>query len=234
MLTGVSIFVALAGLWFGLMQYRLAQRWKRMEYAASIIDQINTDEDLKLALTFLDWRERDIVIPGRFGPTEEFFSFRHSHARMAEAFKLENREISADTGMVDLKAEYLKTEYIIYVEIFDRFFDYLEQVNQCMNMGLIKRDDLERLNYWADRIFRMRYDSKPIFKDYLQYFGYDGVLSFVTSEHSTKPYEALKESIQIQRKIGASDTHLIKPVGDGRERSGRQRPGMKRSKFIPT
>lgn len=179
-LTSTSVFIALAGLWFGLWQYRAAQGWKRMEYVASVLDKINTDEDLRLALTFLDWREREILIPSRFAPTKERFSFRHTHALMSEAFKLKNREISKETGMIDLNSEYLKTEYIIYVEIFDRFFDYLEQVNQCVNMGLIKRDDVERLNYWADRIYRMKYRSEPVFRDYLEYFGYHGVLSFVT------------------------------------------------------
>lgn len=156
-----------------------------MEYAASIIDKINTDEDLRLALTFLDWREREILIPPRFVPTKECLSFRHTHALMAEAFKLENREVLEETGMLDLKIQYLKTEYFVYVDVFDRFFDYLEQINQCMNMGIIKRQDVERLNYWADRIYKMKFDSKPIFKDYLHYFGYDGVLSFVTSEYLT-------------------------------------------------
>lgn len=174
--------VSAIALVFAVIQYKAAQKWKRLEYAATVLSKINTDEDLILAVTFLDWRQRDICIPKRFlGNPEEDTFFKHTHLRMAEAFDLQNREKLNEHGDIDLKNDYSNTINFVYVETFDKFFSYLEQINSFINMGLIKIEDVSVLNYLANRIYSIKANGKPVFRDYLEHYRYDGVLNLINN-----------------------------------------------------
>lgn len=177
---GISIILGLGALWFGLFQYRAANTWKRIEYTASVLDKINSDPDLRLAITFLDWREREISIPSRFTPTDPQKSFTHTHAKLAQAFDLDSREKLEETGQLDLKKEFLTPEFIMYVEIFDRFFDYMVQLDQFIKNGLVAREDVQIINYWAKRVNDLKFNGKPIFENYLEYYNYKSVIDLAS------------------------------------------------------
>lgn len=54
----IELFVALAaiaGFFFGLYQYRKAQKWKRLEFAAGQLQRLTTEPDLVLAMMFLEY-----------------------------------------------------------------------------------------------------------------------------------------------------------------------------------
>lgn len=176
----VTAMVGVAGLWFGLLQYRSAQTWKRLEFAASVLNKINSDPDLRLAITFLDWRQRDFVLPERYlSLASKMRTFRHDHKQMAEAFDLRNREFLTETGDLDLKLSELTLERILYVDVFDRLFEYLEQVHAFINMGLIKLEDVVLVNYWANRVYEIQVSDRYIFREYLAHYKYKGVLALV-------------------------------------------------------
>lgn len=165
---------------FGVFQYTAAQKWKRLEYVASVLSKINIDEDLMLAVTFLDWRKRDIFIPQRFlANHDEEKWFQHTHLRMAEAFDLNNREPIIEHGNVDLKIDHLNIVNIVYVETFDKFFLYLGQINDFIKMGLIKFDDVTDLNYLLNRINSLKVNGKYVFRDYLRHYEFNGVLDLI-------------------------------------------------------
>lgn len=171
-----TAFAALAGLWFGLWQYREAQRWKKLEFAASVLDRLHADPGLRLAITLLDWRLRDIPIPDRYidaGGAKKYFC--HSHQLMSSAFDLNNRERLAETDDLDLKLSELTLERMVYVDTFDHFFQYLEQVNVFVDMGLVRSKDVFALSYWANRVCQMRIGDRLAFCDYLTHYEYDGV-----------------------------------------------------------
>jgi hypothetical protein len=134
-----------------------------------------------LAVNFLDWRQRDVRIPERFlaNPREEEKYFQHTHSRMAEAFDLNNREQLTEHGDIDLKIEHLNIQNIVYVEVFDKFFSYLEQTNAFINMGLIKIQDVTLLNYLANRVYSLKVNGKPVFRGYIEHYKYSGVLDLI-------------------------------------------------------
>jgi len=173
----IPLVLGLAGLWFGLWQYRAAQTWKRLEFAAGIIEKTNSDPDLRLAITFLDWRQRDAPIPDRFvGVEGKREILRHTHAAMASAFDLQNRERVPETDDLDLKVSELTLDRIVYVDVFDRLFQYLEQVDSFVDIGLVRSKDVLPLSYWADRVCRMSIGGRKVFQDYLAHYQYSGVL----------------------------------------------------------
>lgn len=187
--------VTAIGLIIGLYQYGKAQKWKRMEYAASLLNELNTNGEFKLAIKFLDWRIRDFSIPELYqevANNQKFFGstykvidkdqkfFNHSHEAMARVFDLNNREILEETGDLDLKLSEITLESMIYIDVFDRFFEYFQRINSLINMGLIKRRDIILLNYWADRIWKLKVNQKYVFRKYLEYYKLDGVFKMTT------------------------------------------------------
>lgn len=174
----VASGIALCGLIFGLWQYRNAQNWKRMEYAAGLVSKLNSDPDLRLAITLLDWRYGDFGVPERFLPLavdHERKSFHHTHQALAQAFDLRRRERLSETGDLDLKAENINLENIIYVDVFDRLFEYLSMINSFVQLGLINIEDIELLDYWVRRVSEFTVDGRKIFLEYLKHYEYDGV-----------------------------------------------------------
>lgn len=166
------------GLIVGLIQYRRAQVWKRMEFAASLVRRVASDNELTLAITFLDWRHRHFAVPDKYKPVAGgHLQFCHSHEAMARVFSMSSREILPETGMLDLKQEEITLESMIYIDIFDRFFEYLEEVYSFIEMGLVNNTDVKILSYWANRIVNLKYMQTHIFVEYLIYYKLNGVLA---------------------------------------------------------
>ena len=165
------------GLIIGLVQYRRAQVWKRMEFAASLVRRVASDNELTLAITFLDWRHRHFAVPDKYKPVATgHLQFCHSHETMARVFSMSSREKLPETGMLDLKQEEITLESMIYIDVFDRFFEYLEEVNSFIEMGLVNKTDVKLLSYWANRIVNLKYMQTHIFVEYLKYYKLNGVL----------------------------------------------------------
>jgi hypothetical protein len=181
--------ITLCGLGCGLFQYWRAQRWKRMEFAASLLNKIDTDPDLRLAIIFLDWRERDVVIPEKFlYLTSEKRIFHHTFKSMAEAFDLANREINPETEALELRSDKMCFEYSVYVETMDRFFEYLAHINAFIEQGLIEASDVSLLHYWLVRIKDLKVNGQPVFAGYLDYY-------FKSLDRFTKRITASKSAI---------------------------------------
>lgn len=174
--------VTAIGLIIGLSHYRHAQAWKRMEFAASLVRRAASDNELTLAITFLDWRHRHFVVPDKYKPVAAGrLQFCHSHSAMARVFSMSSREKLPETGMFDLKPEEITLESMIYIDVFDRFFEYLEEVNSFIEMGLINKTDVKLLSYWANRIVNLKYMQTHIFVKYLEYYELNGVLELSTT-----------------------------------------------------
>lgn len=184
-ISAITALVGLGGLWFGLTQYRASVIWKRLEFAANLIDKVRTDPDFQLVISFLDWHKRDFIIPAGYlnlSKNDEFF--QHSYQEMFVAFDLNNREqIDADDNL-DLKPEFLKFQYILYVSLFDKFFEYIEQVSTFVDFKLVDMQDVKPLAYLANRVYSMKYNNVPIFKAYLEHNKYNGVLRFAMTANN--------------------------------------------------
>jgi hypothetical protein len=178
----MSGVVAVIGLFIGLFQYQKAQIWKRKEFAASLIARIAKEDDLKLAITLLDWKARVLPIPSKYLEVSQGEKiFMHSHLSLASAFDLNNREYLPETNDIELKQNDITLLNIIYIDTFDRFFEFLEEVYAYVSIGIIRIEDISLLIYWADRIATLQFEGKQVFVEYLIHYHLHGVLKLSTS-----------------------------------------------------
>ena len=124
----------------GLWQYHKAQAWKRVEFASSVLDKLRDDAGLRLALFFLDWHDREVNLPEEYsGYTTDKKPFLHSLDRLAVAYSMESRQIILETSDYELRPEFRKSEYLLYIDVLDRLFEYLSQVQEYIEMKLLRR-----------------------------------------------------------------------------------------------
>jgi hypothetical protein len=153
----VELFVALAGIagfFFGLFQYRAAQKWKRLEYAANQLQRLTSDPDLVLAITFLEYSKMNVPLPEKYWELAGSKVFPHSQEKLSKMM---------DAGHFENSPEYL-----IYREAFMRLFEYFQQIYQFIDMGLIDAKDVKGLRWVLDNVAcPQRIDDKTLFKRHL-------------------------------------------------------------------
>ena len=147
--------VAIGSFLFGVIQYRQAQRWKRLEYAANQLRRIQLEPELALATTLLDSSKRDVALPEKYRDYTGKPIFNH------------NCQVLYNT----MATQYGNTpEYLIYNEVFEHLFEYLVQIYAFIEMKLIKPSDVKSLRWiledlakppWAtdNRVFIARISS---------------------------------------------------------------------------
>jgi hypothetical protein len=176
--------VTAIGVAFASWQFRINQSWKRMEYAATLVRRANEDETLALAILCLDWRSRLLPIPERYKNLADEINIKHikhSYAKMAGAFSIDNRQTIPETNQLELTKTTDELIDVLYVDILEYLFQYLEEVNKFVETGLIRRRDVLILTYWADRIINLKNDGEYVFRDYLVHYKIRGV--FGISSH---------------------------------------------------
>ena len=173
----VAFIIGYATFIFYLWQYMADRKWKRKQFAAEVMNKIKDDDEFRLAVAFIDWRECEILIPDRYITSDEQKkSFKHTYALMASAFDMNLREKLPGTDSFDLKPEEYTIERMIYVDVFERFFQYLEDISSFIKIGLVKWEDIITICYWAEKLYNYKFNDKPIFLDYLISYGYEGII----------------------------------------------------------
>jgi hypothetical protein len=153
---------------FGLFQYTKAQRWKRAEFAAKEIDKLTTDPLLSMACTLLDWTGRTLAVPESYKYKAEEDTFVHSWDILEKAM--------VPGRYPDDGREGFDWQEVLYRDIFDHFFTYLDLLNHYVDIKLISIDDISILKYWLQQVARPEIaDKKPIFQRFIREFGYEGV-----------------------------------------------------------
>lgn len=169
LISAVSAIAAALGLMLNAFAARRTEHWVRLRYASDVVDKLFDDKILRLAVLFIDWRKREIQLPEGLEKYGNNGLFSHDWDLMAEAMRPANRE-KGKWGIDDLKAEYLKPEYTLYVEVFDEFWGYLDQVSLFVRDGLIKPQHLVPLVYLLERL-----KASKIFNSYLSDYEVDSV-----------------------------------------------------------
>jgi len=169
-LKAIAAASALAGLFLGLAQYYRAQRWKMAEFAAKELEKLNNDPLLSLACTLLDWEGRTFGVPETYRYKSENSSFIHTWKILEKAMV---PSITPDDGQ-----DGFTEQEVMYRDIFDHLFTYLELMNHYVEIKLIRSDDISILKYWFQQIAGSELaHGKPIFQKFLQKFEYIGVNS---------------------------------------------------------
>lgn len=136
----VGIAVAAFVFRLGILQHRSAQRWKRNEFAASILKELNTDEDLVACCNVLDYRKRCIVLSHKKTKDDKPTILEHDRAKLPAAMAVS----APPDGFI--------AEQIAYRDLFDRMCSYLSQVAHACSQELIEPGDVRPLRYWLERM----------------------------------------------------------------------------------
>jgi hypothetical protein len=179
-LTGLA---TLAGLSFGLYQYWNGQRLQRAKFAAELVDKLYNDGELRAAWSFIDWQDGEVALPPKYSETgSEPLRFAHNFARLRDAMSMRNRSVQSN-GYTELRSQYRKrgsSGYIEYVEIFDRFFAFVDGVYGYYLSNSIELKHISHILYLLERLDQMELDQAKIFEEYLVYYDYDNVIYMIT------------------------------------------------------
>jgi len=166
-LKDLASLAGLVGLFIGLCQYVRAQRWKQAEFAAKELDKLTTDPLLSLACTLLDWSGRSFEVPSSYHYKLEDSRFEHNWGSL-------KRSMSAKIAPDDSGG--FNSQEVLYRDIFDHLFTYLDRLNHYVEIKLINAEDLRVLRYYLQEVVSPRLaDHQPIFNDFIEEFGYEGV-----------------------------------------------------------
>ena len=124
--------VGIVGFLFGVFQYRQAQQWKRLEFAASQLERLQSDPDLALASTFLDTSERGVPLPEKYWDFVGAHIFNHNCQTMYRAMAITYENTP---------------EFFIYADVYSRLFGYLAQISAFIDMKLITVSDVKTLRW---------------------------------------------------------------------------------------
>lgn len=143
----VLALAAIVGGYFAFREFSNAQKWKRVEVAAQYVEKLWTDHKIQACCIFLDWSERRMKVPEDYEGLMEGAYFTHSTAALRAAMN----SVIEDGKTVDASVSFSWQE-VMYRDYFDRFFEYLVQCNDALDLGLIEERDFAPLVYWLERL----------------------------------------------------------------------------------
>lgn len=166
-ITMAASFIALLGFFLGLRQYKINQKWKKSEFAANLLNRLLDDEYLNLCCAILDWANRKFPVPEKYQNILRSKSFLHRGDLLAAAMIPENEKVG------------FTTIEVLYRDLFDHFFAYMELINHFIKIKLISINDVWQLRYWVEQIAKPRFAGEPVFDKFLKYYGYSGVIELI-------------------------------------------------------
>jgi hypothetical protein len=126
------LIAAIAGFLFGVYQYQQAQKWKRLEFAATQLQRMYEDPELVLASMFNNYSARKVPLPEKYWYYYEGKVFDHDCRKM---YRLMSSRYEAEL------------DFFIYNDAFEKLFEYLEQIYAFIEIKLIKIEDIRSLDW---------------------------------------------------------------------------------------
>ena len=159
----LGISVAICALAVAVYEYSEAQKWKRSEFASRQVEKLGGDETISLAARALEWKNREFPLPNKYTEMYSGKVFKHDYEILNGALIPETKKVN------------FSKEEVVYQDIYDYYFDYLERVNHYIEIGLFSTKDVETLCYWVRLIDRPKPYYKGSFESYLKEYEFDGV-----------------------------------------------------------
>ncbi len=164
--TGLSMFggmIAVAGFWLGFFQYIRTRRWERTRAATAQLRQLHEDPWLSLACLMLDWSDRSVLVPADFQEILGRKTMMHTTMTLKEGLTPHNLETQ------------FNPEHVLYRDVFDRFYTYLEEVEHAIHRKLYSVEDVRPLRYWLEALFTHRFHDSTVFLNFAKAYNYDRV-----------------------------------------------------------
>ena len=168
--TIISLLVGVLGLLFGIYQYVISKRWKRMEYLDALMKRFREEPLLKSAGMLLDWETRPILIGDR---TVDYNVTMLAHALIDHrTFKDPFKE-----GFTDDEAAIR--------DAFDALFDFCVSIQYAIELGMVKNKDVfsSPIAYYLSKVIEKDKMSGGAVLTYINAYG------FVSAAKLLKDYE---------------------------------------------
>jgi hypothetical protein len=134
---GTLVFGAIGGA-FVLWRWMIDQKWRRVQYAETLVKDFTSKENTKRAFEFLDSYRQIDVLPAEYGGKSKAYA---DEGMLIASLKT-SKEITALT----------QHEHVIR-KSFDEFFTDLSSFQHHVETGLIKIEDIKPyLEYWIKSI----------------------------------------------------------------------------------
>ncbi|MCC7539351.1 MAG: hypothetical protein IT379_24215 [Deltaproteobacteria bacterium] len=132
--------LAVIAFYKGLLEWRVAQRWKRAERLDSFIEGFEKDEMLRLACQILDWTVRSVDAPGGQGKV----SWTSGDVLLALRVHYEHPGVQYDPPQALIR------------DALDRLLTFLGRLESAVTTGLVDADPtLAYFGYWLERLQSM-------------------------------------------------------------------------------
>ncbi len=151
---------------FGVYQYHLTQKWKKMEFVAALIKEFTAAPEVKNVMKMLDWYEREILL--------------FPEAEGQSRFVFITDEIMSDALVPHDGHMNFSREQVAIRENFDVFLDHLETFEHFIAAGLVSKREFEPyLTYWIDLIASSS-KKRPVqgmdrLRGYIHFYDFTGV-----------------------------------------------------------
>jgi hypothetical protein len=179
-----ALLGAAAAFVVGLMQYRRAQHWKRVEWVAQEMKSFLDDPLVQAALLMMEWGSRRIPLyPDRQEEKDRYVPLTNED--VAKALILHD---DRPDGFSDLEVDIRAA--------FDRALDGLERFHAYVDTGLVKLRDLRPyLKYWAVLLCRPRSTRTAEHRlarlaAYMDRYGFDGAHDLLKRIAAAEPSAA--------------------------------------------
>lgn len=163
----LGIVGGVGGFTVGLYQYHVAQKWKKSEFAANLLERLANDERLATCCKLLDWSTRKLPVPDQYILLTDETTFMHDWEKLTLGMAPETKKGSFDW------------QEMLYRDLFDYFFDYLERVNHYISIRLITCKEVQSLAYWLEQLASPRFVENSVFMDFIREYEYSGVLELM-------------------------------------------------------
>jgi hypothetical protein len=174
-----SLGIAIVGAIYAWWQYRQNKRGKEVDLAQSILNRLNSDDEIFLACQALDWGVGPLIVPARYralfqtdpaNPSTAVHKMDHDPALLCLAVEQKlNPAVLADV------------RGLVYRYCFIKFLSYLDNAYQLIEARQLRPNDVQDLKYWIDKLRDYPYapgiPGVAVFQPTLHGWGYDNVIA---------------------------------------------------------
>lgn len=164
----LALAVGSVGGAFALWRWMVDQKWRRVQYAQSLIKEFLEKSTTAEAFNILDVSDEEVEFSGQNSKTKKIL--------ITDTFLI------GALSTFDQKTKNTPKELIVRI-VLDGFFDDLNIFQNHVDTGLIKlRDIRPYLEYWIKELVGQGRSHKSVFFGqqvcrYLNYFGYERVVT---------------------------------------------------------
>lgn len=195
---GVSILSIAGGIVafvLALLQYRKSEQWKRFEFIASELKDLESDPAVQNALLMIDWGTREINLFLRPDPCDndliEITRDIQWKALLPHTLKKKYPEYKAsDTSSDEAVGKGASERRFTPIEArirdsYDTFLTKLDRLYSFIDSKLISAEELDPfIRYWVDAITKNEHPEadtiwRCILLTYVDFYGYTGVQSLL-------------------------------------------------------